>query len=645
MTRQPQGPGPKAQGKTAWLGAARLLPFALCLLPSGFLFAQQPARDTPLRPPPLTSSGVIAGTVLTDDTPPQPARKSRVMLNEVSSIIPGRTTTTDDAGRFLFRDLPAGRYNLQAAKPGYLSVNHGATRPGRAGTPIAIGAAEKRNDVVFRISRGGVITGTVRDQSGQPAPGVGVNVLRYGYSPVSGERMLSRQTISSMGTTDDRGVYRAWGLSPGEYVVVVTPGPDQRIPEFAQLSRGLEEIRRLSPAEVQQALALVQGRRGGAPPASPQPQLSPASAPVNYAPVFYPGTANLAHAMSISLVAGEERTGVDVQFNLVPTARLEGVCTLPEGVAAQTIAVTLEFSGSPVEIQQGIGVPRTRTMRLTPDGRYSFSGVTPGQYTIAAKTAEPTAGRGRGAAGPPERLATSAPVWWAIAEVDVAGQNLDVPLDLQPAMTMTGRLVFEGALPRPDDFTGLRGYLVPRNAGGNLGAGPPGGQVDKDGRFMFSGVTPGSYRVFWTGAPKPFGWSMKSAVALGIDVLDAPLEIKAGMPPIEWVVTYTDRETKIEGTLQDVTGRPASDYFIVVFTTDRAKWTARTRLVQTTRPATDGAYSVSMPAGEFCIVALTDLESGETNNPAFLEQLIPGAIKITVADGEKKKFDIRIAGR
>jgi hypothetical protein len=449
-----------------------------------------------------------------------------------------------------------------------------------------------------------------------------------------------------MGSTDDRGVYRVWGLSPGEYVVVVTPGPDQRLPEFAQNPRGLDEIRRLSPAEVQQALALVRGRRGAAPPGSPQPQLLPPTAPVNFSPVFYPGTANLAQALSINLGSGEERTGVDVQFNLVPAARIEGACTLPEGVAAQTISVTLEFSGSPVEVQQGIGVPRTRTMRLTLDGRYSFSGVTPGQYTITAKTAEPAPGRGRGAAGPPERTATTAPVWWAMAEVDVAGNNLTVPLDLQPAMTVTGRLVFEGALPRPDDFAGLRGHLVPRNAGGNLGAGPPGGQIDKDGRFMFSGVTPGSYRVFWTGAPQSFaGWSRKSAVALGIDGLDAPLEIKAGMPPIELVVTYTDRETTIDGTLQDATGRPASDYFIVVFTTDRAKWTARTRLVQTTRPATDGAYSVHVPAGEYYVAALTDLESGETNNPTFLEQLIPGAIKIAVADGEKKRQDFKIAGR
>ena len=211
-------------------------------------------------------------------------------------------------------------------------------------------------------------------------------------------------------------------------------------------------------------------------------------------------------------------------------------------------------------------------------------------------------------------------------------------------MTIAGRLVFDGALPHPDDLSGLRAFLVPSNAGGNLAAGPPGGQVDKNGGFMFSGVTPGSYRVFWTGSSQALaGWWRKSAVALGVDALDAPLEIKAGMSTIEYVVTYTDRPTQIEGTLQDTTGRPAADYFIVVFSTDRTKWAPRTRLVQSTRPATDGAYSVELPPGEYFIAALTDFETGDSNDPAFLEQLIPGAIRIAVADGEKKRQDFRIA--
>ena len=78
---------------------------------------------------------------------------------------------------------------------------------------------------------------------------------------------------------------------------------------------------------------------------------------------------------------------------------------------------------------------------------------------------------------------------------------------------------------------------------------------------------------------------------------------------------------------------------------DRAKWGPRTRQVQSTRPATDGTYSFSVFAGEYYVAALTDLENEDLSNPAFLEQLVPGAIRITVADGEKKRQDFRIVGR
>ena len=617
---------------------------AAALVPVAFLAAQQPARDAPARKPLPAGTALIAGSVVTDEAIPQPVRRARLTLNDVERAIPGRTITTDDRGRFAFRDLPAGRFELQAAKPGYLSVNHGAKRLGRPGTPISVADGARIVDLVLRIPRCGVITGTVRDQGGQPVPGVGVNILRYGYSAASGGRMLSVPASSSSASTDDRGMYRAWGLPPGEYVVVATPGPDQRVPGGAQLGRGVEDIYRVQPGDALKALALVQGRTTGpglATPGRGEPQLPPRSAPVNYAPVFYPGTANLANASTIALNAAEERAGIDIQIQLVATARIEGTCALPPGVQPQTIAVSLEFTGTPVEIQQGIGVPRPATARLTPDGRFLFAGVTPGHYTITAKTAE-AGSPGRAGPAPPQRQATSDPVWWALTEVDVDGQDLFAPLELQPAMTIAGRVVFEGAMQRPQDYTGLRGFLVPRNAGGNLGAGPPGGQIDKDGRFMFSGVTPGSYRIFWTGSDRVSPWSLKSAVALGVDMLDGPLEIKPGMTTIDLTVTYTDRPTAISGTLQDTTGRPAADYFIMVFPANRALWGPRTRRVQTVRPATDGAYRVVLPAGDYFIAALIDVESGDTSDPSFLDQLVPESIRVSVADGESATRDIRI---
>jgi protocatechuate 3,4-dioxygenase beta subunit len=384
-----------------------LLAFALCLAwalglwPWALLSAQQPARDTPVRPPPATGSGTIAGTVVTDETPSQPVRKARVMLNAADRSIPGRTVTTDDAGRFAFRDLPDGRFTLRAEKPAHIAVNYGAKRPGRTGTPISIAPNQKIVDLVMRMSRGGVITGAVRDQSGLPASGVDVYVMRYDYSPTTGTRMLSWESISR---TDDQGVYRAWGLPPGEYVVVANPGPDSRIPAGGRPGTGLEEIRRLSAAEVQRAIAVLQaGRVGGASAPRNEPQLLPPAPPVNYAPVFHPGTTNLARALSISLSTAEEQTGVDVQIQLVPTAAITGSCVLPSDVQPQTISVTLAYE-SPIEIRQGFGMPSTRTSRLSPDGQFSFSGITPGRYTVLAKTLEPGgAGSGRGRVAPPGR--------------------------------------------------------------------------------------------------------------------------------------------------------------------------------------------------------------------------------------------------
>ena len=91
--------------------------------------------------------------------------------------------------------------------------------------------------------------------------------------------------------------------------------------------------------------------------------------------------------------------------------------------------------------------------------------------------------------------------------------------------------------------------------------------------------------------------------------------------------------------------RAEPSFYNVAFSIDRAKWGPRTRQVQSTRPATDGTYSFSVFAGEYYVAALTDLENEDLSNPAFLEQLVPGAIRITVADGEKKRQDFRIVGR
>ena len=51
-----------------------------------------------------------------------------------------------------------------------------------------------------------------------------------------------------------------------------------------------------------------------------------------------------------------------------------------------------------------------------------------------------------------------------------------------------------------------------------------------------------------------------------------------------------------------------------------------------------------LPAGEYYVAAVTELEPGDLADPAFLEQLAAAAFKITLADGEKKQQDVKLGG-
>src|SRR5688572_10407997 len=86
----------------------------------GAAAAQQPARDI-ARAAPATAS--ISGTVFVAGQTKQPARRVRVTLTNVARSSPGLTASTDDSGAFTFRNLPAGRFELQAYRNGYLRAS------------------------------------------------------------------------------------------------------------------------------------------------------------------------------------------------------------------------------------------------------------------------------------------------------------------------------------------------------------------------------------------------------------------------------------------------------------------------------------------------------------------------------------------
>ena len=157
-----------------------------------------------------------------------------------------------------------------------------------------------------------------------------------------------------------------------------------------------------------------------------------------------------------------------------------------------------------------------------------------------------------------------------------------------------------------------------------------------------SGVLPETYRLAAT-VPGAAGWWLRSAIVDGRDLLDTMVEVTGDITNA--VLTFSDQRASLSGRLVTTAGPPAAPYFIVVFPADRTLWMPLARRIMSTRADTMGAWALrDVPPGDYLVAALTDLAPDELSDPAFLEQLVPNALKVTVSDGENKMQDLRIGG-
>jgi hypothetical protein len=319
------------------------------------------------------------------------------------------------------------------------------------------------------------------------------------------------------------------------------------------------------------------------------------------------------------------------------------------------------------------------------DGRFSLTGVTPGRYKLTARGApfqpggpQPPAGGARddlaiALAGQMGRLmGGSTGTLWAVEEITVDGREIsNLSLRLQPGMTVSGKIVYEATtLKPPTSFSTTRLMLAPLPASGSQSdmlssmMNALNATIADDGTFSAKGVLPDKYRAAVLGPGMMGGlaslaaaanqsaampvdtWTLKSIMLNGRDVTDVSFEVKPGEDVAGLVITLTDRPTELSGRVIDRAGRAAPGFPIVVFSTDRAQWAVGSRRVRQVRPASDGQFSITgLPAGEYFVCAVTDLDPNDLSDPTFLEQLAAsGALKVTLADGEKKTQDLRLAG-
>jgi hypothetical protein len=250
----------------------------LALLAVGVSMApQQPPRDVTRGT--VTGTVSLSGAVVTGDGTAQPVRRAIVTISGPTLAV-GRSTITDDEGRFAFDGMPAGRFSVTAARRAFLTSAFGATRPGGPGTPIQLGEGAHASNIVIAMPKGAVLTGAITDPAGAPVQSLSVKVYR----------LAPTYPIAGSAVTDDRGGYRVYGLPPGEYLVAAEPRP---------IRPATGENGMMSEQEVDAALRALERRGTRSAPILPQPGAGPPPDPepvsggraYTYAPFFYPGTA------------------------------------------------------------------------------------------------------------------------------------------------------------------------------------------------------------------------------------------------------------------------------------------------------------------------------------------------------------------
>jgi hypothetical protein len=153
-------------------------------------------------------AAIIRGTVV-EHASGKPLARTQVVLAPVPGT-PGPTQAarTSTYGTFEFSALPGGSYLVSASRRGFPPVHYGQKNWRAAGTPIVL-AEDQSTFLTLRMPRYGGIQGTVVDENDVGMPEHEIVAYRNTRPP----RLVARAQ------TDDRGIFRIAGLEPGRYLV------------------------------------------------------------------------------------------------------------------------------------------------------------------------------------------------------------------------------------------------------------------------------------------------------------------------------------------------------------------------------------------------------------------------------------------
>ena len=434
------------------------------LLASSAAKAQESGTSAPAGEEAKASAGApgsITGRVTSDDG--RALGDIQVFLYGAYQGGPPRAVTTDAGGRFQFKELKGGLYTLRAGTPAFIEMLDESRslwepryyRPGESAQ--------------LTLLKGGVITGTVMSPQGEPLTGATVRAIRVRDS--QGRRVPTGAAGGGqIRMTDDRGIYRIYGLQPGSYLVVV----------------------------------------GGGNPYIGMFNLYEADTPT-----YYPSSTRDT-AAEVLVRAGEEATGVDVRYRAERGHTISGtVSSAGDSSGRLSLGVTLSRAGT--------GSFESQTYVADVGGKriFSLNGVSDGEYEVVAQSYSE---RGEATASRPLRV--------TVRGSDVTGLQLALAPLASIAGRVTLEPLRDEACPKSALDTAMQQTLITARRDEKdkerLPAGPfyvSGNIPNEQGEFLIRNLSDGSFRL--TVRPPADDWYVREITLPGTPPRPLPDKAKA----------------------------------------------------------------------------------------------------------------------
>lgn len=322
---------------------------------------------------------------------------------------------------------------------------------------------------------------------------------------------------------------------------------------------------------------------------------------------FFPGSNSLSGAVPLDLEGGVTQQA-DFRLEPEPVFHIKGQVTGAAEMVNLSISMTPRIAA---EAFGGNGFP----VRLSGD-HFEITGVPPGQYNLSAT--------GQGASGPS----------MASQLITVGGADLDgVVLSPAPRVLITGHVTVEQKEGSPLNLSSVSVGLTPDE----LITKPITMAMLKNSPDF--GLVPLSAGDFGVMVMAPAPYFVKSAMAGGLDVFNAPLSVPAtgAVAPLEIVIGWNGGEVSGTVSIQD---KPVPSVPVLLI---RIGGEAFAPILSGSTDANGKFLIGSVAPGDYMAYAMRDASDVEYRNPAVLSQY--SGQRVTVTEGGKQAVELKLNER